>query len=238
MKGGWALPSIALPIRTMTGKTSRRRVLYLVGASGVVGLAGLSAASSHDDDDNDDHHGDDHHDDDHHDDHHDDDHHDDHHDGELNQADVHFLQMMIPHHEQATEMAELIPGRTNRSELCDLGEEIIEVQAAEIEMMEEWLEADGHDPHDHDMDHDGMDHDEMEGMLTEEEMSELEAAEGDEFDRLFLSGMIHHHEGAIMMAEDVLVDGEDEDVAALAEEVIEVQEAEIEMMREWCRAWF
>ncbi|WP_331233954.1 DUF305 domain-containing protein [Natronorarus salvus] len=216
----------------MTLDTSRRRVLYLIGATGATGS--VAAAGSHDDDDGSDRsddqgdHGEDRDDDED-----EDEDRDDRHDGELNEADVRFLQMMIPHHEQATEMAELVLGRTNRSELCALAEEVIEAQEAEMGTMEEWLETHGHDPHDHE-----MDHDEMDGMLTDEAMDELAAAEGDEFDRLFLSGMIHHHEGAIVMAEDVLAEGEDGDVRQLAEEVIEVQEAEIETMRKWCRDWF
>ena len=204
-------------------------------------MAGYSVASDHDDDD----HADEHHDDgDHgdHDDHDEDGHGDDHeedeeYDGEFNHADVMFMQMMIPHHEQAIRMAELIPGRTDRQELCNLGPEIIEVQEEEIELMHDWLEDAGVDPGDHEMDHGDMDHDEMEGMMTDEEMQELRCLDGQEFDCLFVEHMIHHHEGAIMMAEDVLQDGQADRVLDLAEDVIEVQEEEIGMMEDWQDEW-
>lgn len=163
-------------------------------------------------------------------------------DEEANEADIEFAQGMIVHHQGAIEMAELVDGRTDRQELIDLADEIIDVQEAEIEMLQAMLERMGADetPMDGMGDMDDMDHpmpmDEM-GMMSEEEMAELEAAEGEEFDRLFLEHMIVHHEGAIDMSEQVLAEGEDEEVAALAEEVIEVQEAEIEQMREWLEEW-
>jgi uncharacterized protein (DUF305 family) len=75
------------------------------------------------------------------------------------------------------------------------------------------------------------------GMMTDDEMAELEAAEGDEFDRLFLEHMIEHHEGAIVMSQQVLEDGEDPEVAGLAQAVIAAQEAEIEQMRDWQQEW-
>jgi uncharacterized protein (DUF305 family) len=78
-------------------------------------------------------------------------------------------------------------------------------------------------------------HDEM-GMMTDDEMAELEAAEGEEFDRLFLEHMIEHHEGAIVMSDRVLEEGEDPEVAGLAA-VIAAQEAEIDQMREWLQEW-
>jgi uncharacterized protein (DUF305 family) len=77
-----------------------------------------------------------------------------------------------------------------------------------------------------------MDHDmAMDGMLTEAQLDALKAAKGSEFDRLFLEGMIAHHEGAISMAKDV-VDSKNPDVAEMAAAVIETQTAEIEYMKE------
>jgi uncharacterized protein (DUF305 family) len=243
----------------MSNSTNRRRFLYALGAASTIGFVGYSAADDHADDADHDHHGDDHG-------HHDEDEHDHHEkdrhgaDGEFNHADVMFMRMMIPHHEQAIEMAELVPGRTDREELRDLGPEIIEVQEAEIELMEEWLAKAGADPdcemaetgHDemngHEMEgadrdgtegmgHNGTSHDEMEGMMTDEEMQELRCLNDQEFDCLFVDHMIHHHEGAITMAEDALADGQADRVLDLAKEVIEVQEVEIEMMEDWQVEW-
>ncbi|MEM4780597.1 MAG: DUF305 domain-containing protein [Halalkalicoccus sp.] len=207
-------------------RSNRRRFLYALGAASTVGFVGYSAADEHGDEDrNGDHE------------HHDDGHHDEHAhegdddpDGEFNEADVEFMRMMILHHEQAIEMAKLIPGRTDRRELCDLGPEIIEVQQAEIEQMHDWLAEADADPDHGDHGHDHGDHGEMDGMLSEAEMVELRCAEGEEFDCLFVEGMIVHHEGAIDMSEEVLAEGSAERVAALAAEVIEVQREEIEMM--------
>jgi uncharacterized protein (DUF305 family) len=160
--------------------------------------------------------------------------------GEANDADVEFVRGMIPHHEGAIEMAELVPERTERPELLDIADEIIEVQDAEIDMLRAMLDRMGADAEPtegtKDMDGGSMDEDEM-GMMTDEEMADLEAAQGEEFERLFLHHMIEHHEGAIHMAERVLEDGQDAEVAALAEMVIETQEAEIEQMREWQEEW-
>jgi len=150
---------------------------------------------------------------------------------EFNQIDTMFLQMMIPHHEQAIEMASLVPDRTDREELTELAADVEDVQQAEIDQMEAWLEEAGVDP---DAD---IDHGEMEGMLSDEEMDELRAAEDLEFDLLFVDGMIAHHEGAIEMAEEPLMGGNSERVAELAEEVIEVQQDEIEMMEGWREEW-
>ncbi|MFC6903830.1 DUF305 domain-containing protein [Halalkalicoccus tibetensis] len=220
----------------MTNPTTRRRVLYALGAASTVGIAGYGAAAEdgEEPDHEHDHHGDGDHDEHDHHEHeeHDEERHEEY-DGEFNHADVEFMRMMIVHHEQAIEMAKLIPGRTDRCELRELGPEIIDVQEEEIEQMHEWLAEAGADP-----DHaDHMDHGEMEGMLSEEELQELRCAEGREFDCLFVEGMIVHHEGAIEMSEDVLEDGRADRVADLAEEVIEVQEAEIEQMEDWQDEW-
>lgn len=213
----------------MSNSTNRRRFLYALGATSTVGFVGYSAADDHDG--YDDHK--------HRDDHDHGDHEHDNHDenGEFNHADVMFMEMMIPHHEQAIKMAELIPGRTDREALRDLGPEIIEVQKAEIEQMHDWLADAGADSDHADHDMDGMDHDEMEGMMTDEEMQELRCLNDQAFDCLFVDHMIHHHEGAITMAEDVLDDGQADRVLDLAEEIIEVQEAEIEMMEGWQDDW-
>ncbi|MGM0659354.1 MAG: DUF305 domain-containing protein [Pseudomonadota bacterium] len=120
------------------------------------------------------------------------------------EADVRFMQDMIPHHHQALVMSRLVPERTNRNELIEVAERIETSQADEIAFMQDWLRERGEDvpdPAAHYAMH--MNH-EMAGMATPEQMAELEAAEGAEFDRLFLSLMIEHHEGALTMVEDLL----------------------------------
>jgi uncharacterized protein (DUF305 family) len=156
--------------------------------------------------------------------------------GEHNEADVEFVQGMIPHHEGAIEMAELVEDRTERQELVDLADEIIEVQDEEIAQLRGMLDRMGADEMAMDDDMDDMDHGDM-GMMDDAEMEELRALEGDEFDRRFMEAMIVHHEGAIDMAERVLAEGQDAEVAEVAQEVITAQEAEIEQMDRWLEEW-
>ena len=118
--------------------------------------------------------------------------------------DVRFMQDMIPHHQQAVQMAELVADRTNRTELADAAGRIDLSQRDEIEFMEKWLGDRGEplpDPSDHAAMH--TDH-RMAGMATPEQMAELAAATGTAFDRLFLQLMITHHEGAVTMVEELL----------------------------------
>ncbi len=119
-------------------------------------------------------------------------------------ADVQFMQDMIPHHHQALEMAALVADRTNRKELIDVAGRINASQNDEIEFMQEWLAERGEqvpEPTAHDAMH--MSH-EMAGMATPEQMAELAASQGSDFDRLFLQLMITHHEGAVTMVEELL----------------------------------
>ncbi len=118
--------------------------------------------------------------------------------------DVTFMQDMIPHHNQAVQMAALVADRTNRPELVDVAGRIDASQADEIEFMQTWLRERGEnvpDPTAHHAMH--TDH-EMAGMATPEQMAELARAEGTDFDRLFLQLMITHHEGAVTMVEELL----------------------------------
>ncbi|WP_046471314.1 DUF305 domain-containing protein [Allosalinactinospora lopnorensis] len=144
---------------------------------------------------------------------------------EFNDADVAFVQSMIPHHEQAVEMSELAESRAG-DEVGELAERIKDGQGPEIErltgMLDEWGEeplSDGHVGRD------------MVGMLGEEQMVELEDAEGEAFDTVFLQQMVGHHAGAVEMAREQLDEGRSPEVTELAEETIDVQEAEIEEMR-------
>ncbi|QGG94145.1 DUF305 domain-containing protein [Actinomarinicola tropica] len=155
---------------------------------------------------------------------------------EPNQADVEFTKAMIVHHEQAIEMAALAEDRAEAEEVRSLATRIGEAQQPEIDRMQEWLEAWGEDAAgaSGDMDHGDMDMgggDSM-GMMSEEDMGQLEAASGPEFDRMFLEMMIQHHRGAISMAREVQIDGSHPDVLALAEDVVADQEAEVEEMEQ------
>jgi len=118
--------------------------------------------------------------------------------------DVTFMRDMIPHHNQAVQMAELVAERTNREEIIDIAGRITASQADEITFMEDWLSERGEDvpePTAHDEMH--TEH-EMAGMATPQQMADLAAAKDVGFDELFLSLMITHHEGAVTMVEELL----------------------------------
>lgn len=152
-----------------------------------------------------------------------------------NHADLAFVQMMIPHHGQALEMSDLAEERAGDPRVRGLAERIAAAQLPEIRSMAAWLadrdmevpRADG-DPMD--FDHGSHGHDGMAGMLTAEQMDALAAASGEDFDRLFLEGMIGHHEGALEMAANVATTGEDILVSELAADVSATQAAEIARM--------
>lgn len=140
-----------------------------------------------------------------------------------NDADIAFAQGMIPHHEQAVEMADLVEGRTTTPAVLDLAKRIKAAQEPEIALMTGWLtEWAAELPSD---DHAG--HGDMPGMMTSAEMDRLETAKGTEFDHTFAEMMIRHHEGAITMAERELADGANPDAKALASRIIADQRAEI-----------
>ena len=146
----------------------------------------------------------------------------------FNAADVSFAQMMIPHHEQAVEMAELAVDRAESQEVNDLAAEIEAAQAPEIETMRGWLEEWGESVNTGMEGMEGMAGMEgMEGMMSEEQMAALEAASGQAFDELFLTQMREHHEGAVMMAEEELEKGEYPEAKELARTIVDTQRAEI-----------
>ncbi|MEQ1911396.1 MAG: DUF305 domain-containing protein, partial [Vicinamibacterales bacterium] len=117
-------------------------------------------------------------------------------------ADVDFMQGMISHHAQAIEMTDLLATRTERDIMRKLAERIDISQADEIKMMQQWLVARGQiAPEQHAHHHESM---MMPGMLTPEQMARLAAAHGTEFDRLFLQGMIAHHQGALTMVDELM----------------------------------
>lgn len=150
---------------------------------------------------------------------------------DFNDSDVTFAQQMIPHHEQATEMAALAEGRTQNAEVLALAQQIADAQGPEIETMQGFLEDWGAE----EVDHEGMDHESMpgmDGMMSEEDMASLEDSSGAEFDEAFLTMMIEHHEGAIEMAETEQDEGENPEAVALAGQIVEDQTAEIATMQE------
>jgi uncharacterized protein (DUF305 family) len=118
--------------------------------------------------------------------------------------DVQFMQDMIPHHNQAMQMAELVPDRTNRQELNDVAGRINASQEDEISFMQQWLSERGEsvpEPTAHDAMHTSH---KMAGMASPDQMAELARVDGTAFDRLFLTLMITHHEGAVKMVEELL----------------------------------
>jgi len=118
--------------------------------------------------------------------------------------DVLFMQDMIPHHNQAVQMSELVADRTNRPELVDVAGRIDVSQLDEIDFMQQWLRGRGErvpDPTAHEAMHTTH---KMAGMASPEQMAELAELEGTDFDRLFLTLMITHHEGAVTMVEELL----------------------------------
>lgn len=143
-------------------------------------------------------------------------------DGTANAADVMFVQMMVPHHEQAVTMADLAASNTSNAQVLALAAGIKAAQQPEIDMMRGWLTAWNAQGMEHSMGDDGM--------LTEEQMTALAAAREAEFDQLFLTGMIAHHRGAIAMAQAVITGGQSPAVLDLARKVIDSQQAEVATM--------
>lgn len=139
-------------------------------------------------------------------------------------TDLMFAEMMIPHHQQALVMSELALTRSTNADVLALAQEIRAAQEPEIEQMKSWG-ATGEEHAGHQMD----------GMLSDEELAALEAASGAEFDRLFLEGMIKHHQGAIDMAQMVLA-SENAEAKALGESIVATQQAEIKRMQELLQA--
>lgn len=164
--------------------------------------------------------------------------------GQHTEADVRFAQSMIPHHEQAIVMSDIVLGKEGiPPEVAGLAERIKAAQGPEIEQMDAWLAEwgaprggdatgghgdDGHGDGGHEGHGDGAP---MEGMLSEEQLGALRAAPGPEAARLFLEGMIAHHEGAVTMAESEIADGSHPDAVRLAHDIVATQRTEIDEMR-------
>lgn len=152
-------------------------------------------------------------------------------DKEHNEADIAFAQAMIPHHEQAIEMADLVEGSGASSDVHQLATAIKADQTPEIEQLNELL--DNWDAHAATAGHDG--HTSMPGIMDDADLSSLAATSGVAFDRAWLIMMITHHEGAIAMATTQLNDGRSEPARRLAEQIITAQQDEIMTMKEQLR---
>ena len=157
-------------------------------------------------------------------------------------ADVKFMQGMIMHHAQAVEMTALIESHTENKSIRSLGSRISHSQADEIKFMKRWLATRGepisaamHDMSDSDMFGDMSAHSMlMPGMLTPKQMQALSKAKDEEFDRLFLTGMIQHHGGALVMVKDLFDSpgtGQDAELFNFVTDVDSGQRAEIKIMQ-------
>jgi uncharacterized protein (DUF305 family) len=146
--------------------------------------------------------------------------------GPHNEADVTFAKGMIPHHTQAVEMAEMVLTKKDVDpKVTDLAKRIKEAQAPEISQMNGWLAGWGESAGS------GMDHGGDDGMMDQADMDALKAADGAEASKLFLAGMIKHHQGAVAMAQTELAEGTNPDAKKLAQAIIDAQNAEIEEMK-------
>ncbi|ROR74373.1 DUF305 domain-containing protein [Bogoriella caseilytica] len=156
---------------------------------------------------------------------------------EPNEADIEYAANMILHHEQAVEMSEILLAKDDvEPEVASLAEAIQDAQGPEIAQMEAWLEDWGYGPDEdgslHHGEHDDHSAAGHQGMLGDEEIEQLTEASGPEASRLFLQQMIIHHQGAVLMAEEHLENGQHPEALALSEDVVSDQSAEIEEMQE------
>jgi len=148
---------------------------------------------------------------------------------QFNDADVMFVQGMIPHHKQAVEMSDMLAKKSGVSaETTALAEQIKAAQGPEITTMEGWLKAWGKSV---DGGMGGMDHDMGGGMATDAEMKEFEQADGAAAERMFLEMMTAHHQGAIMMAQAEVKNGKNADTITMAKNIATSQQSEIATMK-------
>lgn len=148
--------------------------------------------------------------------------------------DIEFMRGMIVHHLQAVEMTDLIMARTGNPDIRSLGARIARGQTDEMEFMKKWLVLRGIEAAEPSGGHASGQHKMMPGMLTRQQMDALRRARGAEFDRLFLAGMIQHHEGALAMVKDLFDTagaGQDAELFSFATDVDSGQRAEIKTMQ-------
>jgi uncharacterized protein (DUF305 family) len=143
-------------------------------------------------------------------------------------ADVTFASGMVPHHEQAVTMSDIILGKQGIDpRVLDLARQIKAAQGPEITTMQQWLTQWGAPP----MNHEGHDMTDM-GMMSDQQLEQLRQAQGVDAARQFLTGMIAHHEGAVRMAQTELDTGKSAEAKELAGHIIETQQREIATMKQ------
>ncbi|MEU1341078.1 DUF305 domain-containing protein [Streptomyces sp. NPDC005827] len=148
--------------------------------------------------------------------------------GAHNAQDVSFAQGMIPHHQQALEMAQLAADRASSAQVKDLAARIEKAQDPEINTMTGWLKAWGEDVPMAGMDHSG--HAGMAGMMSDKDMTALKKAQGADFDTMFLTMMVEHHQGAVEMAGTEKSKGDYAPATSMADAIVTAQNAEIKEM--------
>lgn len=151
------------------------------------------------------------------------------------ESDITFAQLMIPHHEQAVQMADMALQKATTPEVQQLAQQIRDAQDPEIQQMRGWLTAWGAPEQMAGME--GMDHGDMDmggqtaaGMMTDQDMTALMDASGSDFDQMWLAMMIAHHKGALEMAQTAKADSTNPDVTALADAIVAGQTGEIDTM--------
>ena len=149
-------------------------------------------------------------------------------------GDIAFAQQMIPHHAQALEMAKLATTRASSPEVKALAAQVTAAQDPEVRVLNTWLTAWGSDPMPgmdaSDSAHDMHAMDMGDGMMSQQDMDALAAANGTAFDTMWLEMMVAHHEGAVTMARQILESSANPEVTAFAQKVIEGQTVEIAEM--------
>jgi len=155
--------------------------------------------------------------------------------------DLRFIDSMIPHHEGAVVMAREVLQKSKRPELKKLAQDIIKAQEKEINQMKQWrtvwypkapsTPVAWHAPMGHSM---AMSQDQMKAMRMDMDLGPADA----EFDKRFIAAMIPHHEGAVVMANDVLQKSKRPEVLQLAKNIIASQQAEIDQMQQWRKTWY
>ena len=153
---------------------------------------------------------------------------------DVNQEDVRFARLMAPHHDQAVSMCEMVLSKKRgvKSEVRDLAEQIGKVRESQFETLNGWIQSwdpggDQEPAEDENAPHHGG-----HGLMTERQMQELDMADGPAAQKLFLEGMIKHHEGAVAIAEAEVTGGSHPDAVELAKEMVATQQAEIATMQQ------